>query len=363
MKLLDRYVFIESIQLLLIGSVIILGIFFGTSEFQKYLNMMNDFGFPLEVVLSVILLQIPNGICFCLPAGVLFSTMFLLIRQQDDSEILALQVAGIRLERIMIPYVIFSIFAGSSAFWLSEYIAPQCRMLSERYSLIALYSTAQPFAGRFKLEQRDQNGSVSRVFFFGEELGKTVNGLLLLDFTEKGVVNAVFADTGKWEKGAWCLSGGQIFELFNQVSQNRVARFAVMQQNNPGLLEAIKAGPQTILAKTTKQLKAEIDSYRDKNMAAPKELLFQYYRRYSHPFSCILLVLAATPVALMRGRRSRSTSWVYAGLVISSYFVLQQICMSLAENNRLDSLVGAWLPALILCIFGIMLTLLLSHRR
>lgn len=362
MKLLDRYVFTESIQLLVIGSMTILGIFFGTAEFQTYMNMMNDFGFPFSVVLSVMFLQIPTGISFCLPAGVLFSTMFLLIRQQDDSEILALLVSGVSMKRIMAPYIMFGLVAALITFSLNEYVSPQTRLLSEKLSLIALYKTAKPFAGRFKLEQKDDKGNITKIFCFGEELGRSVNGLLLIDLTEKSSVKVVWAQKGTWNKGSWCLTEGQNFDFFNTTHQNRVARFGVLQYENPGLFKAIKAGPLSTLSKTTEQIRDEIASYKNKQQSPPADLIIQLYRRYSHPASCVLLVLAATPVALMRARRSRSTAFVYAGIVIATYFVLQQICTSLAENSQLTPFLGSWLPSIVLCLFGLMVSLLLSRR-
>lgn len=362
MKLLDRYIFKESIQLLVIGSMTILGIFFGTAEFQTYMNMMNDFGFPFSVVLSVMFLQIPTGISFCLPAGVLFSTMFLLIRQQDDSEILALQVSGVSMRRIMAPYIMFGLVAALFTFSLNEYVSPQTRLLSEKLSLIALYKTAKPFAGRFKLEQKDDKGNTSKIFCFGEELGRSVNGLLLIDLTDKNSVKVVWAKKGTWNKGSWCLSEGQNFEFFNATHQNRVAQFGVLQYENPNLFKAIKAGPLTTLSKTTEQIRAEIETYKEKNLTPPADLIIQLYRRYSHPVSCVLLVLAATPVALMRARRSRSTAFVYAGLVIATYFVLQQICTALAENSQLTPFLGSWLPSIALCILGLLVSLIISKR-
>ncbi|MBZ0186816.1 MAG: LptF/LptG family permease, partial [Candidatus Obscuribacterales bacterium] len=105
MKLLDRYIICESLQFLIIGSIAILGIFFGTVEFQNCLKMMNNFGLPLNTVLSVTLLQVPTGINYCLPAGVLISSMLLIIRQHNDAEILALEVSGVKLQRIMAPFL------------------------------------------------------------------------------------------------------------------------------------------------------------------------------------------------------------------------------------------------------------------
>ncbi|MBZ0189173.1 MAG: LptF/LptG family permease, partial [Candidatus Obscuribacterales bacterium] len=161
----------------------------------------------------------------------------------------------------------------------------------------------------------------------------------------------------------WRLTRGQVFEFFNPDSNGLGGTFGAMTYgNNQAMLQCIKAGPLCDLSKTTSQMQHEIKSLKSANQTVPLELLLQFYRRYSHPVSCILLILAAMPVALLRSRRSHSTAIVYAGVLVVAYFILQQICLSLAVNGRLDPILGAWLPGTVLCIFGLGLTLILRNR-
>ncbi|MBK9142790.1 MAG: LptF/LptG family permease [Candidatus Melainabacteria bacterium] len=387
MKLLDRYIVAESLQLLLIGAVVILGVFFGTVEFQNCLNLMNAFGLPLQTVLSVTMLQMPTGIVYCLPAGVLVATMFLLIRQHNDSEIIALEVSGVPLRRIMLPYLIMSIIACLSVFVLTEFVAPQSRLLSEKMMMLGVYGAACPFSARTSISHQDADGNLEQQLLFGRPRGKYLEGFVALKHGEAGAIKLIWAEEAQWKSGFWNLRKGRVFDFFgagkgaapgsssadsiqdrgtgdiDMYSSGVGGTFTSMSYGgNKSLVSCIQAGPLSHLSKTTSQMRQEIDDHERAGRPVPLELLLQYYRRFSHPISCVLLLLAAAPVALLRSRRSRSTAIVYGGALVVGYFVLQQASLSLAINGRLLPVVGAWLPSGLLCLLGLVLTASMRRR-
>ncbi|MCA9801231.1 MAG: LptF/LptG family permease [Cyanobacteria bacterium HKST-UBA02] len=433
MRLLDRYILAESMQLLLIGAVVILGVFFGTVEFRNCLDMMNAFGLPLQTVLSVTLLQMPTGIVYCLPAGVLVATMFLLIRQHNDSEIIALEVSGVPLSRIMLPYLVMSIVACASVFLLTEFVAPQARLLSEKMTMLGVYGAACPFSARTSITHEKVDGSIDQQLLFGRPRGKFLQGFVALKHGEAGAIKLIWAEEAQWKSGYWNLRNGRVFDFFGNdkntgssdkrtgssdkrtgssdkrtgssdkrtgssgkrtgssdkrtgssgkrtdVSEAGTTKsilagdvshssgvggtFASMSYGgNKSLISCIQAGPLSHLSKTTSQMRQELDEHERAGRPVPLELLLQYYRRFSHPISCVLLLLAAAPVALLRSRRSRSTAIVYGGVLVVVYFVLQQVSLSLAINDRLSPIVGAWLPSGLLCLLGLALTAVMRRR-
>jgi len=59
MSLLDRYIILEALQFLTIGTFSVVGIFFGTVEFKNILNMLGLFTVPVSTILTFNLLQLP----------------------------------------------------------------------------------------------------------------------------------------------------------------------------------------------------------------------------------------------------------------------------------------------------------------
>ena len=80
MKLYDRYIMLETLQVLAVGTFAILGIFYGTAEFKNVIDMTTASGLSLQTVMTIMALQLPTGMVYCLPSGVVMAVMLVLIR-------------------------------------------------------------------------------------------------------------------------------------------------------------------------------------------------------------------------------------------------------------------------------------------
>ena len=125
MTTLDRYVIFEALQFLTFGTLSVVGIFFATVEFKHILEMLGLFAVPVGTILTFNLLQLPTGVMYCLPAGILVSVILVLARMHDDSEIVALQAAGVSRLRIFKPLVTLGIACSIVSFAIGEHVAPR----------------------------------------------------------------------------------------------------------------------------------------------------------------------------------------------------------------------------------------------
>ncbi|MBA3859377.1 MAG: hypothetical protein C0507_20930 [Cyanobacteria bacterium PR.3.49] len=362
MRLLDRYLISEAMQTLLIGALCVLGIFFCTAEFQHVMELLNRFGLPLERILSIMMLQLPTGLAYCMPAGVLLAVLVCTQRLQRDSEILALQVSGVSLKRIIFPYVLMGVFATVISFACAEYVAPQSKMLSEKMMLLGILHAERPFVGCSRIEIKDKGDNVKQLMLLGNTSGRTINCFTLIDRSQDSHTKVVWAKRALWNDGNWQLQSGRAFDFSNSEKVGDLGQFERMTLGGNGrLIEDIKAGALTTMEKTSAQLLENIVIYEKLHEKPPPYLLLQYYRRFAHPVSCLLLVIAAAPLMVPRRRRSNNLAYCYGGLTIVSFFLLQQMCLSLSVNQRLDPLVGAWFPCLLLASIG--LVLLMIRRK
>jgi lipopolysaccharide export LptBFGC system permease protein LptF len=362
MRLLDRYLIGEAVKTLLIGALCVLGIFFCTAEFQNVMELLNRFGLPLERILSIMMLQLPTGLAYCMPAGVLLAVLVCTQRLQRDSEILALQVSGISLKRIIFPYLLMGSLATVASYACAEYIAPQSKMLSEKMMLLGILHAERPFVGCSKIEIKDKSDKVKQLMLLGNTCGRTINCFTLIDRSADSHTKVVWAKKALWNDGNWELQSGRAIDLSTSEKVGDLGQFEKMTLGGNGkLIEDIKAGAITTMEKTTAQLLENIALYENNNEKPPPYLLLQYYRRFAHPLSCLLLVVAAAPLMVPRSRRGNNLAYCYGGVTIVSFFLLQQICLSLSVNQRIDPLIGAWFPCILLASIG--LALLLFRRK
>jgi lipopolysaccharide export LptBFGC system permease protein LptF len=354
MSILDRFIMIEFFQVLAIGTLAILGVFFGAVEFQGALNLLGTFEVPLHTLIMVMLLQIPTGALYTLPAGLLFSTMFVLIRLNRDFELTALRTLGISLQRIMLSFAMIGVLSATISYAIGEHIAPQAKLLSTKLLMVAVNKTERPYPKKNKFEVVDEKGVPKQIVIMGNNLDSTINGFLVLDMRQSHTVTLVWSRLAEWKDSGWKLTDGKLFELLGDHPAGHKGSFGSMQI--PGLAECwrnINAAATSNLEKTTAELKAEIDSYAAKKQPCPNSLLISYHRRLSQPLSCMLIIFAAAPVALLQRRRSAIVSYIYGGLILPLYFILQQICLSAGSAGMLDPVIAAWLPASGLAALGL----------
>lgn len=380
MKLYDRYIMLETLQVLAVGTFAILGIFYGTAEFKNVIDMMTASGLSLQTVMTIMALQLPTGMVYCLPSGVVMAVMLVLIRSSRDCEVMALQLLGVPLLRVLTPFLVMGFVSSSAAFLISEYAAPQCRDLARRLFIIAANKSQRPFPERseLRLEEKSDDGrvlSTSKIIELGKEQlvavdqGKKVSTLVCFDLTNKNVVKLIYASSAQWLNCAWTLHDGRIFELFDTSQPNQEfngsgvqMQFASMQL--PFVVQSDKTigmNFKTTLDKTTAELLGNIKLLQKASVAVPPYLFLQYHRRFSYPLSCFFLVLAAAPMVLFRKRKGADFSLIYGGFLIVSFFLLQEITTALAVNGRLDGTLAAYLPLMVLTASGFLLTITLRR--
>ncbi len=380
MKLYDRYIMLETLQVLAVGTFAILGIFYGTAEFKNVIDMMTASGLSLQTVMTIMALQLPTGMVYCLPSGVVMAVMLVLIRSSRDCEVMALQLLGVPLLRVLAPFLVMGFVSSSAAFVISEYAAPQCRDLARRLFIIAANKAQRPFPERseLRLEEKSDDGrvlSTSKIIELGKEQivavdqGKKVSTLVCFDLTDKNVIKLVYAGSAQWLNCAWTLHDGRIFELFDSSQPHQQTagsgvqmQFASMQL--PFVVQSDKTigmNFKTTLDKTTGELWGNIKLLQKASVAVPPYLLLQYHRRFSYPLSCFFLVLAAAPMVLFRKRKGADFSLIYGGFLIVSFFLLQEITTALAVNGRLDGTLAAYLPLMVLTASGFLLTITLRR--
>lgn len=357
MKVFDRYVFVEFVSVLTVATIAIAGVFFGTVEFRKLMEYVSTFGVPFKTILLVDILQIPTLVMFALPAGVLAGAMILMIRQHHDSEIMVLQVSGVSLWRIMRPYLLIGLLATGLSFVIVE-IAPKARHLSAQLMLAGFAHSDRPFPAKLAVDFRDEKDRLLNLMIFGRAQGKATEGLVVLDFSRDKMVQLLWSSVAQWKDGSWTLQSGRAFELLLPDDDGVRGSFGTMTLNGvASAMDALAAMPSSSLDKSRKQITDEIEQWKKKGKAVPPELLIQYYRRFSQPLSCFLLVIAGSPIALIRKRRDAGFGLAYGGVVIVAYFLLLQICISLGANGRMDPVLAAWLPGTSLATLGLLLAI------
>lgn len=355
-KLLDRYIANEFWQPLLFGIGIVTGVWFGADQLKTIFNLIMKAGVPLNLALMILGLHLPEIIVMTIPIGVLLGTLLVFNRLSGDSEIIALRTSGVSFYRIMAAPLAFGIITSLVSFGINEGIAPIANRTSKKLEFLALYKSELPAGtANFTYMERGKDLSIQRIFFIGYAQGKNINNVIILDFSRNNLVQIISAASGLWNHGEWLLNKGRTYVLSSNSDITRILQFDKLKI--PGVKnvqQALDTGRLTPKEMNMIELGRHIDLLKRSNSCG-NDLLVRYYQKFSQPLACLIVALAGAPLGLL-ARRSRSyIGLVYSAAIVFLYYVLQSSSGALGEAGRLNPMVAAWLPNIVIGALGLVI--------
>ena len=124
MKIIDKYIIKELIIPFSSGVLAFSTILLGSTVLFKLINDTVKYGIPINDMLILILLKLPQIIAISIPMSTLFASLSAFGRLGNDLEILAFRANGISIFRLLLPVIFAGIFISFINIWFSEIIVP-----------------------------------------------------------------------------------------------------------------------------------------------------------------------------------------------------------------------------------------------
>jgi|AGTN01.2.fsa_nt_gi Predicted permeases len=341
--------------MLMVGTSLPAGVFFFSEQFQKVVSAIKDFGFPLDLFLLIMGLQMPEIIVRCLPAGIFVGTVLALYRMGADSEIIALQTSGISLYRIFRPFFVVGFMSMVVSFGLSELVVPYSLKLSKQLMIAGANRADLPSQGNgstFVGYQRNPAGNIEQVVLVANKLGKDLNQIMLIDTGKGEGNNLTWAPQGLYQKHNLNLYNGHIYSPFSDGNQTS-SHFQKMAIVSPSAsLDAMLKEKPRPQAESFLKFKYQLDEMKRKGEKVDPKLVCLLYERFSQPLACLAITIAAFPMALIADRRRSKGSLGYGAVVLFMYFVLLDLLFAMGRHGLLDPIVATFAPGLALGTMG-----------
>jgi len=357
-KILDRNTISESWQMLVIGVVMIAGVFFATAQFSKILSLICDLGIEPSTALIITTLQLPGIVVGCLPTGILLSTGILLWRRTFDYELLGLQVSGISPRRMLAPFFIMAFAATAVSFVLTDSVIPECLTTTNKLFVSGLVNSNLPRSEKcltfFQYDESQSTQPLKQILLAGRNLDKSLQNVIIFELAKTQAHKIIWAKSGEWHRGQWQLADGHIYELVSDSSVNVNMTFKKLGVDAMSKLTDSLAnhGPFSN-EMTTSELKQMIDKQSAEGKPVSNSMMLRYLRRFSQPAACIFLLFTVLPLCVATPRRRSFVALGYIGVVVAGYFVLEQVAIGLGDHSRLPAIVAAWLPAAASVVVGL----------
>src|SRR5437667_4815556 len=364
MRLLDRYLLRELLVPLgyCLGGILVLWIAFDL--FSELGAFQQEQLRPAEIA-RYYLVKTPRWLQeIILPAALLLALLYTLTNHARHHELTAIRAAGVSVWRLCVPYLAVGLAATFCLFALNELCVPRTSERAERIfnrRLERPKKSAAPSSGLANLREK-------RTWLAGQYNPRTSEML------NPQVLWTLPDGSELWLLATRALRINGIWTFYN------AREFTATSDTNSMLAPAIQTNvlvmPQ--FRETPEEIQSEINISKGMSLAGwnkadiPISQILDYLRlhpqppdsikpwlytklhgRLAMPWTCLVVVLIATPFGAAPGRRNVFVGVAGSLVICFAYFVLQKFALALGTSGYLAAWLAAWVPNLSFGIRGL----------
>lgn len=331
--------------LLLIGGLII---FFVVLHYVEYVDDFMDRGATMRDVFLVYYPNyVPEIIKLTSPLALFISAIFLTSRLSQKLELSSLQTAGVSLYRLMVPYAVSGLIISIAMFGFNGWVVPETNRV--RLAFEQDYTKDAPGRAEYaNIHRQNAPGSVLSVNFY-ERRSKTASSVTLQQFSDEGtLIQRIDADRMVWNDSleTWTLMAPVIrtFDETGERARREMASLDTTLALGPRDLARVQGDVE---AMTITEARAHLGTLQRTAANRTGASLVGYYTKYSYPFSNLILVLLAVPLASVRRRGGHAVQLGIGLFVAFSYLAVMKLTEPFGYAGTLSPIVTAWLPHLL----------------
>ncbi|HTL59817.1 MAG TPA: LptF/LptG family permease [Candidatus Limnocylindrales bacterium] len=369
MRLLDRYLLRE----LLIPLGYCLSGFLILWVAQDMIGELSGFQsrkLLLSDIAEYYLVKAPEFIVLILPMGLLLALLYTLTNHSRHNEITAIRSAGISVWRLCVPYLAVGLLATAASFALNELCVPNSGDIAEQIRTRRL-PLSQNTGGRNQIiNQGFDNKRDDRLWHFGSYHLKTTEMLVPVVISKRGDGSRRWlkADRAVRTNGVWSFFNARLYDetgsnsppvlvlktnllampQFTETPDEIRSELRISAMLNTLLLKGVKRADIPVT-----QLLTYLKLHPHPNQAAA--LYTKLQGRLATPWTCLVVVLIATPFGAASGRRNVFVGVASSILIFFVYYVLQQLCLALGAGGTLPAWLAGWGPNLAFALVGLWL--------
>ncbi len=371
MRLLDRYLLRELLVPLgyCLSGFLVLWV---VQDLITELNsLQNSKMLPLDIA-EYYLVKAPEFLVLILPMALLLALLYTLTNLARHHEITAIRAAGVSLWRLCAPYVGVGLVLTLVSFALNEVCVPDSGDVADAIKARRMPHPPDAPHRNQVLNDGFVNSRDGRMWRFDScdtRTGEMVAPIVVSTLRD-GSRLWLKADRASRSNAVWTFYGAR---EYREGYQSNSIPVLVLKTN-------VLFQPQ--FSETPEEIRSELKisamlntlSLRGvKRADIPIIELLNYLRLHPHPnqaaalytklegrlampWTCLVVVLIATPFGAASGRRNVFVGVASSILIFFAYYVLQQLSLALGAGGTLPPWIAGWLPNLAFGVAGLWLT-------
>jgi lipopolysaccharide export system permease protein len=374
--LLYRYIFAEIVSPFFLTLFVFTGILF-LARVLKLVDLVVNRSIPFFDIVLLFSYIVPAFLEVAIPMSVLIAVLSAFGRLSVDSELVVIRAAGISLQQLTIPVLVFATLAFLASLSLSFWVRPWANLkLGEGlFEIAKVKASAGLTEGTFSSfgtltmyaeKVDDQTGTLTNVIIAdnkGEEKGRVFfaqRGIIVSDPKERTIVLQLFDGS---------LSEGAAPDLSYTEFEINSILLPQSELIEGGSRESKKSNEQVIGT-----LLSSIDAIKSQPRPLPKEIRehlassqVELQRRLVIPFATFVVAIVGMALGIQpsRGARSWGTSANFTlGIsVVIIYYLLLAVTSAIGSNGRVHPALVMWIPNVVFAALGVYLLQQVGSER
>jgi lipopolysaccharide export system permease protein len=358
MRIITKYILKEiltpfGVTLMVFTLIFILG------NLMQLIELIVQKGVGLLTIVRLLGYTLPFLMVYIIPMSFFISILLGFLRLSSDNEVTALKSSGVSFFQLF-PSVFILSFIG---YLITSGVSMLAQPWGE-HSLKNLFFNIAVVQAKVSLKERVFYNEFKELVFYIQKVHPDglLEDIFIHDQREKEVPQTIIAARG-WlipnirERSLNLrLENGHIYNTSLQSKSAQTIYFRSYDLILP-LEQAISDQEKREKSETEMYLPELREKIRQTSPGEKKYLIYQieYYKKFSLPFSCLILGLIAFPLGLQSRLAGRSWAIVLGGVVFFIYYLFLSLAFSLGERGTLKPIIGLWLPNVIVGLIGVYL--------
>lgn len=361
MRLLDRYVLHEILGYALLGLGVFLFILM-TPEVLRLSELLARENISWQQVGKLFLSVLPGKLAWAVPLSVLTGLLMAISRLAADSEIIALQAAGVGLRRLLRPALFFALAGAALTLLITVWGAPLgARTIRDLQGELGAGQLTYEAKSRVFDERFPQ-----RILYVQdtEQGGARWKGVLLADLSDSKDPQLTLAETAivvpqpDRQRLRLHLFNGSTHTYSGQEPQlYTVSTFAESIVAMP-----LPAGNAPLEPRRNSELSLTQLWASSREGPRWRSARADFHRRLALPAACVFFGLIALPLGLLAERSGRTVGFVLAVAIALSYYFIFLLGDRLGRQGDLPPAPGVWLANAVLLVVGLFLVSPIPRR-
>ena len=324
-------------------------LFWGFNIFFLSAKFIIGSGAPFLLVMRFLVCRIPQSIPMAFPFATFFATLLAIGRLMGDNEINAVRTSGVSLARFTLTPFLFGVAIFLFTYGVNELVSPKAVDISTRTFYQIIYHTSTlPFESQFFRRDPATGNTIFVSSISADE--KTMQGVQVFQPGPNGYWKRTIQGAVAIVEGSSLVMSNAIVVDYgpngNALRQHAERNVRIGLPLGEGAAQFVSNTNADAWTMNSATLAAQIRALRAQGLGgeALGSLETNLADKLAFPFSAVVSVLIALPVAIRFGKKGRVMGMALAIVGFFVYYILTEASAVFGSTGKIDPYLAAWLP-------------------